>query len=45
MANLGFSGPAWIDYLTVEFNKTELLTYNLAYGRFFSTKLSEQLAR
>lgn len=28
------SGPAWIDYLTTEFNKTELLTYNLAYGMF-----------
>ncbi|KAI5838829.1 GDSL lipase/esterase [Morchella snyderi] len=26
------NGPNWVDYLTVEFNKTELLTYNLAYG-------------
>ncbi|KAI5855385.1 hypothetical protein BZA05DRAFT_370271 [Tricharina praecox] len=26
------NGPNWIDYLTVEFNKTETLTYNMAYG-------------
>lgn len=45
MANRGFSGPAWIDYLTVEFNKTELLTYNLAYGMFFSKQTSEPRAR
>ncbi|KAJ3052629.1 hypothetical protein HK097_005940 [Rhizophlyctis rosea] len=26
------NGPAWIDYLTVNYNKTLTLTYNLAYG-------------
>jgi hypothetical protein len=26
------SGPNWIDYLTVDFNKTETLTFNFAYG-------------
>ncbi|KAJ3041496.1 hypothetical protein HDV00_009292 [Rhizophlyctis rosea] len=26
------NGPAWIDYLTVEYNKTLTLTYNVAYG-------------
>lgn len=30
-----FSGPAWVDYLTVEFNKSEVMTYNLAYGKSF----------
>ena len=28
----GDSGPNWIDYLTVEFNETETMTYNMAYG-------------
>lgn len=26
------NGPNWIDYLTVKYNKTNLLTYNLAVG-------------
>ncbi|KAA8911026.1 GDSL lipase/esterase [Sphaerosporella brunnea] len=26
------NGPNWIDYLTVEFNQTETLTFNFAYG-------------
>lgn len=26
------NGPNWIDYLTVKYNSSEFLTYNLAYG-------------
>ncbi|PQE11689.1 fungal cellulose binding domain-containing protein [Rutstroemia sp. NJR-2017a WRK4] len=26
------NGPNWVDYLTVKYNRSNLLTYNLAYG-------------
>ncbi|TVY75754.1 Acetylesterase [Lachnellula suecica] len=26
------NGPNWVDYLTVEYNASKILTYNLAYG-------------
>lgn len=30
--NTASDGPNWVDYLTVEYNASKLLTYNLAFG-------------